>query len=86
MSLAHAVWLDAHSPLHDARTPLRGRQATEEELRHVFAGLLLESHRFPAANVAALFGVSRRTVYLWRDKALAYDIPEAEGLRRIMAR
>jgi len=39
--------------------------------------------QFTAPELARLFGICRKTVYNWRDLALAYDEPEAEALRRI---
>lgn len=45
-----------------------------------FQLLVLED---PADRLAALFGVSRRTVYDWRDLGLASDEPAAAGLKRL---
>ncbi len=47
--------------------------------------LLLKGQATPD-ELAGMFDISRRTVYNWRDLALGYDDPEAEGLRRMFGR
>lgn len=52
-------------------------------LRHVRAVALFESGHWTGEHVARLEGVSRKTLYQWRDKVLRqYDDPEAVALRR----
>jgi hypothetical protein len=55
----------------------------EQRLKHIRCAALILSGQYPPKGVAALFGVSERTAYYWRDRALTYDDPEAEGLRRL---
>jgi transposase-like protein len=54
-----------------------------ERMKHIRCTALLLSRKYTPEGVAALHGVSVRTVYRWRDLALGYDDPEAEGLRRL---
>jgi hypothetical protein len=51
----------------------------ETQLLHVDAAWHLLSGKYPPARVAALYGVSVALVYQWKDRALTYDLPEAEG-------
>ena len=85
MSLLGSVWPDAHTTLRMPSTPRR-ESATDEQLRHVFAATLMSAGFFRAEDVARLFGVTRMTVFRWKRLALTYDIPEAEGLRRLTGR
>lgn len=57
-----------------------------ERLKHIRAAALLLSRKYSPEGIAALHGVSVRTIYRWLGLALTYDEPEAEGLRRVMAR
>lgn len=68
-------------PPQDSDSLVDAEQDTRQ--KHIMCAALLLSRRFPPANIAALFGVNRCTVYEWRDKALGYDDVEAECLRRI---
>lgn len=62
----------------------RRQPSLSERLRHIECAYLLLSGKHAPERIAALYGVSRRTVYLWRDAALTYDDPESVGLRRLM--
>jgi hypothetical protein len=54
-----------------------------ERMKHIRSTALLMSGHYSAEGLAALHGVTVRTVYRWRDLALGYDDPEAEGLKRL---
>jgi hypothetical protein len=51
-------------------------------LRHIDCAYHLLSRRYGPSRVAALFDISRTSVFNWTRAALAYDDEEAEGLRR----
>jgi transposase-like protein len=55
----------------------------QERQKHIRCTGLLLSGNYTPEGVAALHGVTVRTIYRWRDLALGYDDPEAEGLRRL---
>jgi hypothetical protein len=55
----------------------------DERLDHIECAYLLLRGRHTAERIAALYGVSRATVWNWRKLALTYDDPEAIGLRRL---
>jgi hypothetical protein len=73
--------LDGVPRRHSGRPPAADDR--EQRLKHIRCAALLLSGQYPPKGVAAMFGVSRRTAYYWRDRALTYDDPEAEGLRRL---
>lgn len=56
---------------------------SEERSKHIRAAALLLSGKYPPLKVAELHGVCLRTLYNWKEAALSYDDPEAEGLRRL---
>ncbi len=68
----------------------RGRPRVTEDAdaraAHIRCTAMLLSGQATGDELAGMFGVSRRTVYNWRDLALTYDEPEAEGLRRLAGR
>jgi hypothetical protein len=77
------------APLATLSPPLRwDRSAPRDEeerwRRHLRATFMLLVLRDPPDRIAAFFDISRRTVYEWRDRVLASDRPEAEGLRRLI--
>lgn len=56
----------------------------DERLKHIKCTYLLLMGGYPAAGLAAMHGVTKKTIYNWRDLVLRqYDEPEAEGLRRM---
>lgn len=56
----------------------------DERIKHIKCTYLLLMGGYPAAGLAKLHGVTRATIYNWRDLVLnQYDEPEAEGLRRM---
>lgn len=56
-----------------------------ERLKHIKCTYFLLRGRYPAASLAAMHGVSERTIFYWRALVLEkYDDPEAEGLRRLV--
>jgi hypothetical protein len=55
-----------------------------ERMKHIKCTYLLLLGRYPAPALAAMHGVSEKTIYNWRDLALkTYDDDEAEALRRL---
>jgi hypothetical protein len=75
-------------PMNRPRRKGRPRAGADrtERLKHIKCTGLLLGKSYSAAALARLHGVTEKTVYNWRDLALTYDDPEAEGLRRLFRR
>lgn len=71
-------------PARRGRPPASDDRA--ERLKHIRCAGLLLGKAFSARELARLHRVSVKTIYNWRDLALGYDDPEAEGLRRFVRR
>jgi hypothetical protein len=65
-------------PMSRTGRPPAGRA---DRLRHIRCAGLLLGDVYSAKVLAQAEGVSVKTIYNWRDLALEYDDPEAEGLR-----
>ena len=79
----------SNAPLTIFSPPLRWDHsapldAEERWRRYIRATFMLLVLRDPPERIAAFFDISRRTVYEWRDRVLASDRPEAEGIRRLI--
>jgi transposase len=74
--------------IQSVRRPGRPRVQDDpaERQKHIRCTTLLLRSKATAEELAGMFDVSVRTVYNWRDLALGYDEPEAEGLRRMPGR
>jgi hypothetical protein len=58
-----------------------------ERLKHIKCTYLLLCGRYPAASLAAMHGVTERTIFRWRAWVLEkYDEPEALALQRFAER
>ncbi|WP_422923711.1 hypothetical protein [Singulisphaera sp. PoT] len=69
------------------RSTKRGRPRSASIRAHrknhiKLAGLMLLTD-FSVNRIAALFGISRSTAYVWFDLGISYDDPESVELRRI---
>ena len=74
------------SPLSTTRPgPRRDDPGRRERIRHMAAVLMFWSGEYRPEEVAALFQVSRMTLYRWAKLVMTYDDPEAIGLRRLLA-
>jgi hypothetical protein len=68
----------------------RGRPPVSRDVaqrdRHIeCAGLMLMTE-WPVKRIAASFGISRATAYLWYKLALSYDGAKSEALRQLAAK
>lgn len=80
--MLHATTIVVELPM-PARREAGAIPDVATQLRHVDAAWHLLSGKYPVYRVAALYGVSKSELYRWKDMALTYDLPEAEGLRRL---
>jgi hypothetical protein len=68
----------------------RGRPAVSEDItqraRHIECAALMLMTEWPVRRVAASFGISRKTAYLWLKLALSYEGAKSETLRQLVAK
>jgi hypothetical protein len=68
----------------------RGRPAVSEDItqraRHIECAALMLMTEWPVKRVAASFGISRKTAYLWLKLALSYEGSKSETLRQLAAK
>jgi hypothetical protein len=68
----------------------RGRPTVSEDVtqraRHIECAALMLMTEWPVKRVAASFGISRKTAYLWLKLALSYDGEKSETLRQLAAK
>jgi hypothetical protein len=57
-----------------------------QRTRHIECAAMMLLTNWPVKRVAASFGISRKTAYLWLKLALSYDGEKSETLRQLAAR